>query len=67
MVLKNNENFWDDIDNNLKNIEKLEFFGGEPLLIDRHYDILEKCVELDIAKDIRIAYNTNASHISEDK
>ena len=61
MWSKNNENFWDDIDNNLKNIEKLEFFGGESLLIDRHYDILEKCVELDIAKDIRIAYNTNAS------
>tara|TARA_A100001011_G_C14306543_1_gene843446 strand:- start:987 stop:2144 length:1158 start_codon:yes stop_codon:yes gene_type:complete len=64
---KKNENFWDDIDNNLKKIQKLEFFGGEPLLIDRHYDILEKCVELDIAKDIRIAYNTNASIFPEDK
>lgn len=64
---KNNENFWLDIDDHLKGIEKLEFFGGEPLLIDRHYEILEKCVELDVAKNIRIAYNTNGSIFPKDK
>ena len=64
---KTNEDFWKDIDTHLTGIEKLEFFGGEPLLIERHFEILERCVELDIAKDIRLAYNTNASIFPQDK
>ena len=64
---KSNENFWEDIDNHLNGIEKLEFFGGEPLMIERHYEILERCVELGVAKNIRLAYNTNASIFPEDR
>ncbi len=62
---KTNENFWEDIDSHLKNIEKLEFFGGEPLMIERHYEILERCVELGIAKNIALSYNTNGSIFPE--
>ena len=64
---KTNENFWEDIDDHLQNIEKLEFFGGEPLMIERHYEILERCVELGIAKNISLSYNTNGSIFPEDK
>ena len=64
---KTNEDFWKDIDTHLTGIEKLEFFGGEPLLIERHFEILERCVELDVAKNIRLAYNTNASIFPQDK
>ena len=31
------------------------------MLIERHYDFLEKCVELDHAKNITVEYNTNMS------
>lgn len=64
---KINEQFWKEIDTWAPSLRKLEFFGGEPLLIDRHYDILEKCVELGVAKDISISYNTNGSIFPEDK
>ena len=64
---KTNENFWEDIDSHLKNIEKLEFFGGEPLMIERHYEILERCVELGIAKNIALSYNTNGSIFPENR
>jgi len=64
---KSNENFWRDIDSHLKDIEKLEFFGGEPLMIERHYEILERCVELGIANNISLSYNTNGSIFPEDK
>ena len=64
---KTNENFWSDIDSHLKDIEKLEFFGGEPLMIERHYEILERCVELGIANNISLSYNTNGSIFPEDK
>ena len=64
---KNNEIFWDEIDQWVPHIKKLEFFGGEPLMIERHYDILEKCIELDVAKDISISYNTNGSIFPQNK
>lgn len=58
---KKNELFWDEIDSVIHNITKIEFFGGEPLLIDKHYAILERCVELGVAENIEICYNTNGS------
>ena len=64
---KTNENFWRDIDTHLKDIEKLEFFGGEPLMIERHYEILQRCVELGIANNISLSYNTNGSIFPQDK
>jgi MoaA/NifB/PqqE/SkfB family radical SAM enzyme len=64
---KTNENFWSDIDTHLKDIEKLEFFGGEPLMIERHYEILQRCVELGIANNISLSYNTNGSIFPQDK
>ena len=58
---KTNEVFWDDIDTLLPTVQKFEFFGGEPLLITRHFDILQRCVDKGYAKDIEISYNTNGS------
>ena len=64
---KNNEHFWEELDAMLSGIVKFEFFGGEPLLIERHFDILEKCIEKGYAKDIEISYNTNGSVYPQDK
>lgn len=61
-----NEAFWEDIDNYLPTVEKLEFYGGEPFLIERHFDILERCIELGVAHKIAISYNTNGSIYPED-
>lgn len=58
---KTNEVFWHEIDTLLPSIQKFEFFGGEPLLITRHFDILQTCVDKGYAKDIEISYNTNGS------
>ena len=64
---RTNEIFWDDLDTMLKGIVKFEFFGGEPLLIEKQYEILEKCIEKGYAKDIHLSYNTNGSIFPEDK
>jgi hypothetical protein len=56
-----NECFWQQIENNISNIEHVYFAGGEPMLIERHYDFLEKCVQLDRSKNMIIEYNTNMS------
>jgi len=55
------EPFWEQLEANIHNIEHVYFAGGEPMLIERHYDFLERCVEKDAAKHIVVEYNTNMS------
>ena len=64
---KNNQDFWDDLETMLHGIIKFEFFGGEPLLIEKHFEILEKCIEQGYAKNIHLSYNTNGSIFPENK
>ena len=42
----------------------MDFTGGEPLLIKKHYELLEKCIELDVAKNIGLHYNTNGTQLN---
>jgi MoaA/NifB/PqqE/SkfB family radical SAM enzyme len=55
--------FWDQIESKINNIEHVYMAGGEPLLIERHYEFLEKCIDADVAKNIIIEYNTNVTSI----
>jgi len=56
-----NEAFWEDFEELSDDLEVLEFYGGEPLLIKRHYDILQDLVDSGRSKDIKLLYNTNGS------
>jgi hypothetical protein len=55
------EPFWQQLESNIHNIEHVYFAGGEPMLIERHYDFLQRCVDSDAAKHIIVEYNTNMS------
>jgi len=57
----NYEPFWEQLEANAHNIEHVYFAGGEPMLIDRHYDFLQKCIDLGVAKNMIVEYNTNMS------
>jgi len=57
----NYEPFWTQLEKNMHNIEHVYFAGGEPMLIERHYDFLERCVNSGAAKNMVIEYNTNMS------
>ena len=46
-----------------KNIETFYFAGGEPLLTDKHYEILEYLIEND-KTDVLLDYNTNLSKLT---
>lgn len=54
-------NWWDTLEDALPHIEYLEFTGGEPFLINEHFDLLEKLVEKGYASKIDIHYNTNGT------
>jgi len=45
-----------------KNIEEFYFAGGEPLLTDKHYDILEYLISIG-KTDVTLKYNTNLSNL----
>jgi len=61
----NSETFWEYLENNLHNIEHVYMAGGEPLMIERHYDFLQKCIDTDNAKNILLEYNTNVTSIPD--
>jgi len=58
---RNNKRFWEDLETLLPNITYMEFTGGEPFLIQEHFDLLKLIVEEDYAKNIKIHYNTNGT------
>lgn len=59
-------NFWDNLKTLLPNIRYLEFTGGEPWLIEEHFDLLKYAVEQGYSKNIDIHYNTNATQMPDE-
>lgn len=52
---------WNEIEQFIPSIEYFDFTGGEPFLIKKHFEILQKCVDGDYAKNIILHYNTNGT------
>ena len=59
---KENKKFWNEIDIVLTDIRYIEFTGGEPFMIDEHFDMLQGIVDRGIAHQVEIHYNTNGTH-----
>lgn len=57
--------FWEHMETILPNIRHFEFTGGEPFMIQEHFNLLQRAVDLDLAKNIEIHYNTNGTHYPE--
>lgn len=53
--------FWENLKALLPNIKYFEFTGGEPWLIQEHFDLLQYAVDQGYSKNIDIHYNTNAT------
>ena len=47
------------LDNILPTIKRINLLGGEPLIIDKYYEILERIIKLDRADQVSIQFNTN--------
>ena len=58
---RENSQFWTELETTLTDIRYLEFTGGEPFLIQEHFDLLQTLVDRNLAKDIEIHYNTNGT------
>jgi len=58
---RENDIFWDNLKTLLPNIKYFEFTGGEPFLIEQHFDLLRFAVEQGHSQHIEIHYNTNGT------
>jgi MoaA/NifB/PqqE/SkfB family radical SAM enzyme len=62
---RRNQNFWNEIDKLMQQVRYLEFTGGEPFMIQEHFDLLQRMVDQGIASNVEIHYNTNGTHFPE--
>jgi len=62
---RRNQRFWQDIDSLMDQVRYLEFTGGEPFMIQEHFDLLQRMVDNGIASNVEIHYNTNGTHYPE--
>lgn len=52
---------WEQLIPHLDYVEQIYFAGGEPLLMEEHYNILEELLKRG-RTDVRLIYNTNFTH-----
>jgi hypothetical protein len=52
---------WDQLVDHIDHVEQIYFAGGEPLLMEEHYRILDELVKRKMF-DVRLIYNTNFTH-----
>ena len=57
------DELWEDIEQWIDTVERIYFAGGEPLIMDEHYKILEYLLKIG-KTDIPISYNTNLSKLT---
>jgi glutamate-1-semialdehyde 2,1-aminomutase len=62
---RQSDQFWSQIDQHINNIRYIEFTGGEPFMIQEHFNMLQSIVDLGIAHQVEIHYNTNGTHYPE--
>ena len=62
---RENSQFWIELNESLNDIRYLEFTGGEPFMIQEHFDLLQTLVDSGVAHQVEIHYNTNGTHYPE--
>jgi sulfatase maturation enzyme AslB (radical SAM superfamily) len=58
---RENAQFWSEIDTVVDDIRYIEFTGGEPFMIEEHFEMLRGIVDRGIAPQVEIHYNTNGT------
>lgn len=62
---KDNPTFWNQISQIVDQIRYIEFTGGEPFMIQEHFQLLEELVAKGVASQVEIHYNTNGTWYPE--
>ena len=62
---RENQQFWNEIASISDQIQYIEFTGGEPFMIQEHFNMLQGLVDRGLAGNIEIHYNTNGTQWPE--
>jgi MoaA/NifB/PqqE/SkfB family radical SAM enzyme len=62
---RENSKFWQEIATVSDHIQYIEFTGGEPFMIQEHFDLLQGLADRGLAGNIEIHYNTNGTQWPE--
>lgn len=60
------DEFWEKLLPVVDNIKYLDIYGGEPFMSKSHFKFLKKLVDLGVAKNIKIDYNSNGTIYSDE-
>jgi len=63
---KNNPVFWEQFNEQIPNMKQLYFAGGESLIIEEHYEILEEAIRQGHAPNLELRYNSNGVEWRDD-
>jgi MoaA/NifB/PqqE/SkfB family radical SAM enzyme len=62
---RENPGFWNEVQQISSQIRYIEFTGGEPFMIQEHFDLLQGLVDQGLAGGIEIHYNTNGTQFPQ--
>lgn len=60
---KDKDDMWNQMQEHIPYLEQIYFAGGEPLIMEEHYQILKELVRLE-RFDVKLVYNTNFSKLN---
>jgi hypothetical protein len=63
---KQNPVFWKQFYEQMKHMKQIYFAGGESLIIEEHYEILEEAIRQGLAPQLELRYNSNGVEWRED-
>jgi MoaA/NifB/PqqE/SkfB family radical SAM enzyme len=58
---RKSKTFWNELKEHVSTIRYLEFTGGEPFMIKEHFEFLNTLIDMGVAHNIEIHYNTNGT------
>jgi len=63
---KTENDIWEQLEPQIDNLEQVYFAGGEPLIMEEHYRLLNELIKRG-RTDVRLVYNTNFSQLTYKK
>jgi len=59
------EHFWEQLDQYKDQLEHVYLVGGEPMLIENHYNFLQKLIDAGVSNNVVLEYDTNITNVHQ--
>ena len=59
------EHFWEQLENNIDQLQHVYLVGGEPTIIEQHYVFLQKLIDKGVSKNVTLEYDTNITNVHQ--